>query len=74
MGRMADTPDTSGEGRVSYGQQSLHDAIQQQIADLLANSDLTEDEKQRILVAMSCPCCGVGGLSLSIKLRDRPGF
>jgi hypothetical protein len=71
---MADDPKLPGEGQVSYGQQSLHDAIQQQIGELLADADLTEEEKQRILVAMSCPCCGVGGLSLSIKLRDRPGF
>jgi hypothetical protein len=56
---------------------SLHQAIQQQIADVLANSGLSEDEKQQILVAMQCPCCGAGGLSLSIKLgsaRGTPSF
>ena len=56
---------------------SLHQAIQQQIADVLASADLTEDERQQILVAMQCPCCGAGGLSLSIKLtgaRSTPSF
>ncbi len=50
--------------------QSMHDAMRQQIAEMLANSDLTEEQKQQILVAMQCPCCGSGGLSLSIKLKD----
>lgn len=56
---------------------ALHQAIQEQIADVLANSGLSEEEKQQILVAMQCPCCGAGGLSLSIKLgsaRDTPSF
>jgi hypothetical protein len=56
---------------------SLHQTIQQQIAEVLANADLTEEERQQILVAMQCPCCGAGGLSLSIKLtgaRSRPSF
>ncbi len=56
---------------------SLHQAIQQQIAEVLANSGLSEEEKQQILVAMQCPCCGAGGLSLSIKLpsgRKTPSF
>ncbi|MBV8537242.1 MAG: hypothetical protein JO128_16700 [Alphaproteobacteria bacterium] len=56
---------------------SFHDAIQQQIAEVLANAELSEEERQQILVAMQCPCCGAGGLSLSIKLtgaRSRPSF
>lgn len=56
---------------------ALHQAIQQQIADVLANADLSEEERQQILVAMQCPCCGAGGLSLSIKLnspRTTPSF
>lgn len=56
---------------------SLHQAIQQQIAEVLANSGLSEEEKQQILVAMQCPCCGAGGMSLSIKLgsaRNTPSF
>jgi hypothetical protein len=66
--------DKVSDGQVSYGQQSLHETIQQQVAELLASADLSEEEKQQILIAMSCPCCGAGGLSLSIKLKDRPGF
>jgi len=59
---------------VSYGQNALHEAMQKQIAELLANAHLSDEERQQILIAMSCPCCGAGGMSLSIKLKDRPGF
>lgn len=56
--------------QVFSSEQSIHDAMRQQIAEMLANSDLTEEQKQQILVSMSCPCCGGSGMSLSIKLKD----
>jgi hypothetical protein len=36
---------------------------------MLERADLDEEQKQRLLVAMSCPCCGAGGLSLTVKLK-----
>jgi hypothetical protein len=62
--------DSDNPIQVFTDEQSIHDAMRQQIAEMLANSDLTEEQKQTILVAMQCPCCGAGGLSLSIKLKD----
>ena len=50
--------------------QSMHEAMQRQIAEMLAKSELTEQQKQEILIAMQCPCCGASGVSLSIKLKD----
>jgi hypothetical protein len=35
---------------------SLHELFQQQARQILDRSDLEEDQKQHILVAMSCPC------------------
>ena len=49
---------------------SMHDAMRKQIEEMLAQSDLTEEQKQQILVAMQCPCCGASGVSLSIRLKD----
>ena len=57
---------------VFYGSGTVHDALQQQIAALLDQADLSEEEKQQILVALACPCCGAGGISLSVKLKDPP--
>ena len=51
-------------------EEAMHDAMRRQIAEMLDNSDLTEEQKQEILVAMQCPCCGASGVSLSFKLKD----
>jgi hypothetical protein len=50
--------------------QSIHDVMQQQVRDLLEDADLTEEQKQQILVALACPCCGAGGISLTVKLKE----
>jgi hypothetical protein len=49
---------------------SLHDLFEQQARRMLERADLDEEQKQTILVAMSCPCCGGGGMSFSVKLKD----
>jgi len=55
---------------LTFSDQPLHVTFEAQIRDMLEQADLTEEQKQQILVAMQCPCCGSGGLSLSIKLKD----
>ena len=52
----------------------LHDLFQKQVREVLDQSDLDEDAKQAILVAMSCPCCGTGGMNYTAKInRKKPG-
>ena len=65
-------PSTADDGIV-YGDQSIHQTFQQQITELLANADITEEQRQQILIAMNCPCCGGGGLSVSFKIKTDPG-
>jgi hypothetical protein len=48
---------------------SLHELFQQQTATMLERADITEEERQTILIGMSCPCCGAGGFSFTAKLR-----
>jgi hypothetical protein len=50
---------------------SLHDLFARQAAKMLDRTDLDEQQKQSILIAMSCPCCGAGGMSFTAKLRRR---
>jgi len=52
--------------------ESVHDAVARQVRAIIADADLPEDEKQQILIALACPCCGAGGLSLRSKLGDGP--
>jgi hypothetical protein len=66
----AATP-ASGDDQVLAGGLSLHDLFAQQTRAMLDRSDLDEEQKQNILVAMSCPCCGAGGMSFTAKIRRR---
>ena len=49
----------------------MHELFAQQTRAMLDRTDLNEEEKQNILVAMSCPCCGAGGLSFTAKIKRR---
>ena len=61
-------------GQVFTGDQALHDLFREQAAAVLDDADIGEEEKQSILLAMSCPCCGAGTMSFSVKMRPkRPG-
>ncbi len=54
---------------------TMHRAIRAQVLEVLEKSDMTEEQKQQILVSLSCPCCGGGGVSLTIPLdNSKPVF
>jgi len=57
------------EEQVAYTNLSLHELFQQQARQMLDRTDLDEEQKQSILVSMSCPCCGAGGMSFTAKLK-----
>lgn len=59
------------ESQVFSGDQSLHTLFQQQVRQTLDQSDLDEDAKQAILVAMNCPCCGAGGMNYTAKINRK---
>jgi hypothetical protein len=64
------TPEPSAEGQVIFGDSlALHDLFQQQAMAMLDRSDLSEEAKQEILVAMACPCCGAGAMSYTVPLK-----
>ncbi len=57
---------------VSVSNLSLHDLFEQQARTMLERADIDEEQRQSILVAMACPCCGAGGVSFSVKLKKKP--
>jgi hypothetical protein len=59
------------ESTTAIGDASLHDLFQAQTMEMLDRSDLSEEQKQSILVAMNCPCCGGSGLSFTVKLKRK---
>ena len=61
-------------GRIFTGDQALHELFREQAAAVLEDADIGEEEKQSILLAMTCLCCGAGTMSFSVKMRPkRPG-
>jgi hypothetical protein len=55
--------------RILASDLTLHDLFAQQTTAMLDRADLTEEQKQSILIGMSCPCCGAGGFSFTAKLK-----
>lgn len=64
------TPAVSAS-EIGFSNLSLHELFEQQAADMLERVDIDEEQRQSILLAMSCPCCGAGGPSFSFKLKRR---
>ncbi len=61
--------DAAAEDQLIFSSLSLHELFQQQTRQILDSGDLDEEQKQNILVAMSCPCCGAGAMSFTAKLK-----
>jgi hypothetical protein len=67
-----ETADATGDivSTVSGSDLPLHDLFEQQARHWLERADLDEEQKQTILAALSCPCCGSGGMSFTVKVKD----
>jgi hypothetical protein len=64
-------PPAPQDTQIFIGGASLHELFQQQVRSVLDQSDLDEQGKQAILVAMNCPCCGAGGMNYTAKINRR---
>jgi hypothetical protein len=58
------------EERIVASDLTLHQLFQQQTSVMLDRADLSEEQKQSILIGMNCPCCGAGGFSFTAKLKS----
>jgi hypothetical protein len=69
---MAKEPDRQTEQQIFFGVDApQHAMFQKQVAEVLEKSDLDEDAKQAILVAMNCPCCGAGAMNYTAPLNRK---
>ena len=64
-------PPDGAASEISSSSLSLHELFEQQAGDILERADIDEEQKQSILLAMACPCCGAGGPSFTFKLKRR---
>jgi len=66
------SPDTAApavDEQIFASNLTLHELFQRQTSVMLERADLSDEQKQSILIAMSCPCCGAGGMSFTAKLK-----
>jgi hypothetical protein len=67
--RAAPASSPPSEDPISYSSLPLHALFEQQARQLIDRTDLDEEQKQNILLALSCPCCGAGAMSYTAKLK-----
>jgi hypothetical protein len=68
---MAGNDPNNLDDRIVTGNVPLHELFQKQVREVLDQSDLDEEAKQTILVAMNCPCCGTGGMNYTAKINRK---
>ena len=72
---MAKEPDKQPEQQIFFGDMPMHELFQKQVQQVIEQVDLDEDSRQALLVALSCPCCGTGGMNYTAKVnrKKKPG-
>ena len=68
--------DESAPGEQPEPPDPIHSAIRRQVEDLLADSDISPEQRREIFDSIACPCCGGTGASfaISIKPASQAGF
>ena len=63
------------DDQIFTGGTPLHDLFQKQVQQVMEQVDLDEDSRQALLVALSCPCCGTGGMNYTapVNRKKKPG-
>ena len=60
---------SAADDRILMSDLTLHQLFAEQTGAMLERADLSDEQKQSLLIGMSCPCCGAGGMSFTAKLR-----
>jgi hypothetical protein len=59
------------EQQIFFGDMPMHELFQKQVQQVIEQIDLDEDSRQALLVALSCPCCGTGGMNYTAKVNRK---
>ena len=72
---MAKKIDPQPEQQIFFGDMPMHELFQKQVQQVIEQVDLDEDSRQALLVALSCPCCGTGGMNYTAQVnrKKKPG-
>ncbi len=68
-----EAPPAGGESRPP---DPVHVAVRRQVEELLADADISPEQRREIFDSISCPCCGGTGASFAIAIKpaSRAGF
>ena len=72
---MTKEADKQPEQQIFFGDMPMHELFQKQVQQVMEQVDLDEESRQALLVALSCPCCGTGGMNYTAKVnrKKKPG-
>ena len=72
---MTKEPDKQPEQQIFFGDMPMHELFQKQVQQVMEQVDLDEESRQALLVALSCPCCGTGGMNYTapVNRKKKPG-
>jgi hypothetical protein len=68
---MAKEPDKQPEQQIFFGDMPMHELFQKQVQQVMEQVDLDEESRQALLVALSCPCCGTGGMNYTAPVNRK---
>jgi hypothetical protein len=61
----------AADDQIFTGDVGLHAIFQAQVKSVLDRTEIDEESRQAILVAMNCPCCGAGGMNYTVPLTRK---
>jgi hypothetical protein len=59
------------EQQIFFGDMPMHELFQKQVQQVMEQTELDEDSRQALLVALSCPCCGTGGMNYTAPVNRK---
>jgi hypothetical protein len=67
--KRAETAASEGGQTDETSASPAHVELRDQVAELLAAVDMSEEDRQTVLSSLSCTCCGGNGLSLAFEIK-----
>jgi hypothetical protein len=63
------------EQQIFFGDMPMHELFQKQVQQVMEQTELDDESRQALLVALNCPCCGAGGMNYTAKVnrKKKPG-
>ena len=68
---MAQKTKKEPEQQIFFGEMPMHELFQKQVQQVMKQTDLDDESRQALLVALNCPCCGAGGMNYTAPVNRK---